>query len=532
MTMPPPFMPETKNLPNGQPEPPRPRRVPGIVQAFLFLVASVAALMPHFMIGAQSGLICFAWLVPLIVATLAMSAEMALSILLASLCFQNTMIAVVTPQIVKDSNFTILQATNFGILCLVTAFAGPAWLRMRKFFPAANGRLLQWTFLFFVVIVVFTGIGIVNSSPASALIYARTYLTGLMMMAVGLALGSRFMMNYMSNIVRAIALICVVWGVLEYTVTGELYGFFNFVDYMRLKWANATDAVFTSIQDVVNFGNHAYLNLSGQLGSGVEILRLKGPTLHTISYGYVLAFCCLVSYIYHRPVLALATFALVMLVGAKGPMILTILSIGLSLIYTRTRNHRWLMLALTVCLGIIFVSGLIYGFYTNDYHILGLMGGVRGFLENPLGRGIGVGGNLSDLGQKELNFALYQQTGTADFALESAFGVMIYQIGLFGTVVFLLFYRRLWTNVMEAVLARPEEPRLIVVPIALAFLIVNSVFQEEVFLPTGWGLWLLLSGMLMARHWRQNLPGSDEIRARPTSSGLTFSTLPLDKKLR
>lgn len=517
---------------NQSTEPTRPRRVPGIIQAFLFLVAAIAALMPNFMIGAQSGILCFAWLIPVIIATLAMSAEMALSMLLASLCFQNTMIAVVTPEIVKDSNFTILQATNFGILCLITAFAAPAWFRMRKFFPAANGHLLRWTFLFFVVVVLFTGLGVVNSSPTSALIYARTYLTGLMMMAVGLALGSRFMMNYMSNIVRAIAVICIVWGILEFTITGSLYDAFNFVDYMRIKWANAADAVFTSIQDVVNFGNHAYLNLSGQLGSEIEILRLKGPTIHTISYGYVLAFCCLVAYMYHRQIIALAGFALVMLIGAKGPMILCILSIGLSLIYTRTRNVAWLLSTMTLCLGLILVSGLVYGFYTNDYHILGLMGGVRGFLENPIGRGIGVGGNLSDLGQKQLNFSLYQQTGTADFALESAFGVMIYQIGVVGTFVFLMFYRRLWTSVMEAVLARHDEPRLVVVPIALAFLIVNSVFQEEVFLPTGWGLWLLLSGMLMARHWRQNLPGNDEMRSRPTASGLTFNAMPFDKRYK
>lgn len=531
MNMPPHQPANSPEMPSSEPHA-RTRRVPGVVQAFLFLTASIAALMPNFMIGANSGILCFAWLVPIMVATLAMSAEMALSILLASLCFQNTMIAMVTPQIVKDSNFTILQATNFGILCLVTSFAAPAWFRMRKIFPAANGHLLRWTLLFFVIILLFTGLGISNSSPASALIYARTYLTGLMMMAVGLALGSRFMMNYMSNIMRAVAVACIVWGILEFAIPTELYDTFNFVAYMRLKWANATDAVFTSIQDVISFGNHAYLNLSGQFGSGVEMRRLKGPTIHTISYGYILGFCCLMAYMYNRYVLALASFALVVLVGAKGPMILSILSIGLSLIYTRTRNVAWLLTALTVCLAIIFVSGLIYGYYSNDYHFLGLMGGVRGFMENPVGRGIGVGGNLSDLGQKELNFSLYQQTGTADFALESAFGVMIYQIGIVGTFVFLMFYRRLWTSIMEAVLARPEEPRLVVVPIALAFLLVNSVFQEEVFLPTGWGLWLLLSGMILARHWRQNMPESDEIRKKPASSGLTFSTMSYDKKLR
>jgi hypothetical protein len=159
------------------------------------------------------------------------------------------------------------------------------------------------------------------------------------------------------------------------------------------------------------------------------------------------------------------------------------------------------LMALGVLLVLFMVIGVIYGIRSEDYHVVGFFGGVRGFINNPAGHGIGVGGNMSSLGMTRTNFGLFQGYG-ADFALESALGVMLYQIGV-GSVAFFAFYWCLWKNIWKAVCHYKSEPRLIVVPIVLAFLVANSIFQEEVFSPTAWGLWLLFSGLLLMRHWKE-----------------------------
>ena len=63
----------------------------------------------------------------------------------------------------------------------------------------------------------------------------------------------------------------------------------------------------------------------------------------------------------------------------------------------------------------------------------GFLGGVRGFLSNPLGRGIGAGGNLS-LRHVDHRLEPSQQLGHTDVALESSVGVLLYQMGVFGAL--------------------------------------------------------------------------------------------------
>jgi hypothetical protein len=263
------------------------------------------------------------------------------------------------------------------------------------------------------------------------------------------------------------------------------------------------------VQDVIEFASRSYLNLSGALGLNFDILRPQGPNVHPISYAYALAFGAIVCYINRFHVLMLLSLALLLLVGAKGPLIMAYLSIALATFYWFNPARNIVLGALLASMVIYAAVGIAYGIYTEDYHVIGFMGGVKGFIANPLGQGVGVGGNLSSMALRYTNFSLFQGYG-ASFALESGFGVMIYQIGL-GTAAFLLFYWRLWHNVWKAALSFTAEPRWIVLPCALAILLVNSIFQEEAFSPAGWGPLLLLSGLLLARHWREHTPSPQKI---------------------
>jgi len=66
--------------------------------------------------------------------------------------------------------------------------------------------------------------------------------------------------------------------------------------------------------------------------------------------------------------------------------------------------------------------------------VLGLFAGLRDFLGNPLGQGLGIGGNLSST-STNLDWDRAQGAGAAAVPVESAVGVMLYQMGI-GSFVF------------------------------------------------------------------------------------------------
>lgn len=481
----------------------RPAQSSNGLHAAILLAAGMLALYPHFQIGALFGPVCFAWLLVITLFALFMSSELAFSLLIVSLFFQNTLISVVSPDMKDPGRFSALLGTSFAVTVLIACFSAPLWLQLRQRLGQDSRDILKWLVIFSVVIVAYTGLGAASADLMSAILYARTYFSGILLLVIGVAMGFKLSPAYVSNLVRVTAALLAVWGFVEFCSTYDLYSLFNVSDFLRLKWVNYPDAVFANVADAVNFDNHPYLNLSGAFGLDFTFLRPKGPNIHPISYGYSLAFCCLVCFMYRYYISMFACLALVFLVGAKGPMLLSFMSIVLALYYGQNLNKKRLLFILTTCLLLYLVGGLAYGIISSDYHVIGFMGGVHGFLRNPLGRGVGVGGNVSSLAIEKTDFTMFQNYG-ADFALESALGVMLFQMGI-GTLVFLIFYWHVGKSVWKAVTVPGADPRLIVVPIALAFLSINSVFQEEALSPCGWGLWLLLGGLLLSNHWKRQL---------------------------
>jgi len=473
----------------------------GLARVALALVLALGVLAAHFMLGAAFGIYGFGWIALVAAASFALSWELACALVIACLLLQNAFIAAVLPLLGNPDNFSILLGTDFAIPVLLALFYGPVWLKLRRNLPAESQALLLWLIIFFIVVVAYTGLGALSVSLTSTLVYARVYFTGGLMLILGVVFGLRLPFGFIFNLARIVTVLLTGWAVVEYFFAYGLYDLFHVMQFFNLKLSSFSDTfTYASVAELISNQTSSYLNLSGQFGLNIELLRLMGPNLHPISYAYALAFCALTSFIGRRSVLTGLCLMLEVLIGAKGPLVMTLLALALSLFYARTRNRRWLLAVLVGSLTLFVIVGLIYGIRSEDYHVVGLLGGLNGFLHNPLGHGIGVGGNMSTLGMTEANFSLFQGYG-ADFALESGFGVMLYQIGI-GAVAFYIFYWKLWKSVWKATVFFAAEPRLVVIPIVLAFLVANSVFQEEVFSPTAWGLWLLLSGLLLARHWK------------------------------
>ena len=473
----------------------------GLVQSILYIGLAGFALLAHFILGAAFGLLGYLWIGALTVIALMVNAEFVCVILLLCLFLQNAFIGLVMPAIDDPSKFAVLQGSSFIVTLIIAMACTGFWVKFRNRLHKDNKTLLVRLGFFLLVILLYTAYGAANSTVMDALVYARVYLIGGLLLIAGVALGLQLSLRSFVDLVRIMAFILVLWAVMEFCFTRELYQLFNILEYYNIKFTSQFDAQgFNSIAELIDYRNSSYFNLSGSLGLDIRILRLSGPNIHPITYAYALAFCGLVCFIYRMPVLTLGCFLALLMIGAKGPFLMLIFAVLLYYFYRMTRSRIWLLLALATVLALYFIIGIVYGLYTEDYHVVGFMGGVTGFLHNPIGHGIGVGGNLSKLAVQQSNFNLFQGYG-ADFALESAFGVMLYQIGI-GAAVFILFFWTVWKAVWKAAQSYVTEPRLIVLPVALGFLFINGVFQEEALSPSGWGLWLLFSGFLLARYWK------------------------------
>jgi len=131
---------------------------------------------------------------------------------------------------------------------------------------------------------------------------------------------------------------------------------------------------------------------------------------------------------------------------------------------------------------------------------------VHGFVSNPLGHGLGVGGNLSaSTSLRASDWEKFQHAASADFALESAVGVLLYQMGIAALAVIGVFFVLL----KMAPFGR-RVPRYGIVPrrsdimfIALMAIAANGIFQEEAYSYAATML-TLLCGVLVVNGRREH----------------------------
>jgi hypothetical protein len=175
-----------------------------------------------------------------------------------------------------------------------------------------------------------------------------------------------------------------------------------------------------------------------------------------------------------------------------------VLALCLYTILVTTGSGRLTFVSTAALLMLYVVYGIRESLSFDDYHALGFIGGWHGFLSNPLGRGLGVGGNMSSTALNT-NWANSIQKRGADFAVESAVGVLLYQMGIGALAIFAVF-----GSLLKAApfLRRKPQGRDIWF-LALATVVVNGVFQEEAYAPTAAGLISLICAVVVMNDRRQ-----------------------------
>lgn len=476
-----------------------------IRHAIKWQVIGLLLLVCHVVLTKQS--LALAWIMPVVLAALYYKAPLAgLIVLFQLLIYQNWVIAMfsVDMQVVS---FEILRGTNFAGLFGLAAIASaritlPIWDNERHIH-----QILRVVALAFVCAIGYWILGTVRSGPQSAAVYFREFFGPVLAVVVGLDVGRVWGFRTIATSLLVCIVASVVVALIEISIPMDYYAWINAADFSNLKTHNTLyRSKLYGAAGVIDMNTSTFFNVSGDSDFSNHSFRFSSTIMHSISYGYVLAITSFLVITLRRSYWLLLTIPLSAAIGVKGAALLVVCVLALWIVWMSSRSAMMLIISGLILMTAYIGAGLIHGMQVQDYHVQGFLGGWQGFLQNPLGRGLGVGGNLSSTAATGFHWegaGGFQSAGVA-FAVESAVGVLLYQMGIGALTIFAVFMV-LVKNApfLKSLRIRPQRSDLWY--IAVPMVMVNGVFQEEAYAPTAAGLILLLCAVLIINGQRKGV---------------------------
>ncbi len=420
--------------------------------------------------------------------------------------YQNVLVSIFSPGMSHNS-YVALSGSSF-ISAVVVAGAFSVYLLRSD--DGRIKRLSQYAIAAIAVAAAYMAIGAAVQGPVAAIVSFRSVSAMLFNLLIGLRLGSSWGYRTAAICFLLAVFMGLVMTVFEIADPVWYLDLVNATDFFNLKndGLQAGKYLF-DVHSVIDTQTGAWFN-SPLLSGSEDSFRFGGPNMHSISYAYVLSISALVLMSLGRFELMLVLLAFGISAGVKGPTVLFAITTALYILWYLTKNKRLLIAAALGFSAFYVVYGIRTGLEIGDFHSLGFMGGVYGFLANPLGHGLGAGGNLGTSVSKAY-WEKMQNAGAADVGLESAVGVMLYQMGVGSVAVFAALIRLL-QKAPFGTESRPGAAPTDLLFIGLWIGLVNGVFQEEAYSPYAVGLLVLFCAILAANGRRrpivyERLPG-------------------------
>ncbi|NEI73776.1 hypothetical protein GR212_29920 [Rhizobium lusitanum] len=428
-------------------------------------------------------------------------------VIACSFLYQNLVVAWFTPFVPDHNTFDALRGANFVIL--MTAYGAFAMASF-QYRVRALTELRPWLIFSFVLcgtICFYFAVGVVHGGPKDAVIYFRNTITPLACFHIAILAASL----YPVDLRKGIFWLCagaIVYGYLEQIFRMDFLSLFHGDLYIHRglkaqieagvweKKLRETGFVLRGIEDTMMT---TFFNTKLLSDLFPPIFRNGGPNFHPISYAYGLSIMSAWLLFRGRWLLPMAALPLLLVIGSKGATFMLIVALGARLIYRPARAE--LTLLAVVALAVVWtLAAIVFGATHGDYHVLGLIAGVREFMHNPFGQGLGIGGNLSST-SLNLDWDRAQDEGVASVPVESAVGVMLYQMGV-GSIVFFSFLAALAVSARRQLIAT-GDPDFLFAFVAVVTIASNAVLQEEAFFsPLALGFCLLLVGISFGTRWR------------------------------
>ncbi|NTJ67969.1 hypothetical protein G6M50_21345 [Agrobacterium rhizogenes] len=428
-------------------------------------------------------------------------------VIACSFLYQNLVVAWFTPFVPDHNTFDALRGANFVIL--MTAFVAFVMASF-QYRVRALAELRPWLIFSFVlcgIITFYLALGAVHGGPKDAVIYFRNTITPLACFHIAILAASLYPVDLRKSILWLCA-VAIIYGYLEQIFRMDFLSLFHGDLYIHRglkaqieagvweKKLRETGFVLRGIEDTMMT---TFFNIKLFSDLFPPIFRNGGPNFHPISYAYGLSIMSAWLLFRGRWLLPITALPLLLVIGSKGATFMLLVAIGARLIYRPSRAELTL-LAVVVLAAVWTAAAILFGATHGDYHVLGLIAGVREFLHNPLGQGLGIGGNLSST-SLNLDWDRAQDEGVASVPVESAVGVMLYQMGV-GSFVFFGFLAALALSARRQLIAT-GDPDFLFAFVAVVTIASNAVLQEEAFFsPLALGFCLLLVGVSFGARWR------------------------------
>jgi hypothetical protein len=491
--------------------------ISGIVLVFSLGIASVAfapllhTLSPVLAIAVQS---------LLAIAIALVAPAYAPPIAIFGLLFQNLFVSIMSPIIGGASELEFIKGYNFLACAVMWAALVAGYLLRWRSAPAEVTRLMFGGAGVLLVVGIYFAIGFLQD-PLAATIYLRNVVLPLMMFHVSLLTASSFPVP-VTRILIAIAVATIACGYVELAFRDVWLDLTNGDAYWRFDEIKATDSgvwekemratgnVMVDLKDRFRFD---FLNTPLLEGLGLSgFLRVFGPNISAISYAYGLGFFILFLCSTRRYLLAAIALPLAIFCGVKGALIL-MLFVAAGWVATVMIGALPALIAGGVAALAYAAIGLHVGVQIGDYHVIGFMGGWNGFLQAPFGRGLGVGGNLS-ADFSSIDWSAAQQAGAVDGAVESAIGVLLYQMGI-AALVPLAYFTAIALSSWHLYRASGLLPQGLAA-FGILITLVNGIFQEEaLFAPLALGMFLSLAGLAIGHAARVQAAAPQPANGRP-----------------
>lgn len=446
----------------------------------------------------------------LLTAILAITMTPAMPIVIAcAFLFQNLVVAWFTPFVSDDATFDAMRGANFVILMTAFGLFGVAALQQRVWALPALRPWLHITFFLCLMIAFYLVLGALRGQPKDAIIYFRNTITPVACFHIAL-LAAAF---YRIDMLRPITCLCAIavgYGYLEQIFRMDFLTLFHGDLYVQRglreqieagvweKTLRETGFVLRGLEDTMTatFFNTAFF------GDALpRVFRNGGPNFHPISYAYALSLCSAWLLFRGRWLLPLAAFPLLLVIGSKGAAFLFCLAL-IGRLLSRAGRPKLTLLAIVLLATAWTIAAIVYGARHGDYHVLGLFAGIRDFAGNPLGQGLGIGGNLSSASDN-LDWNRAQGEGISAVPVESAVGVMLYQMGI-GSLLFFVFLATIARSAGR-LLMETRRPDFLFIFVAVTTISANAVLQEEAFFsPLALGFCMLMAGVSFGAQARES----------------------------
>lgn len=429
--------------------------------------------------------------------------------------FQNLFVSILSPLVPLPSDLDFIKGYNFLVCSVMWLATFGLYVLGRRSQSTEVDQIMRWGVITLAVVSLYFAIGFLQDGQPAA-VYLRNIVLPLFLFQLSLLTAATYEVRITPFLV-ALAVILICCGYVElafrdfWLAVTNGYTFWGFDELKATHsgvWEaqmRATGSVPVDLKDRFSFD---FLNTPLLEGFGLsKMLRINGPNMHPISFAYGLGFLALFLFSVGRPLLALAALPLLVFCSVKGALI-TVIFVAAGWIGTRLIGA-----AVTLLLGFVgmiafAILAIRLGLQIGDYHVIGLMGGLDGFVQRPYGRGLGIGGNLSD-SYFSIDWSAAQAAGTIDGAVESAIGVLLYQMGIAAFVPLAFYFAialKAWRLYASSGYATQGLAGFGVMVVLL-----NGLFQEEaLFAPLALGLMLSLTGLVIGSHARvQTVAGED-----------------------